>query len=204
MPQKVAIGLLIAVVALGGMSCATKKNRPVSPAVSAPQSAAEYEAQLRSTINKYIDAAGQDKETERAPLVRRRPYYFKAYSIYPSDAAGAEITLQRRESRTRPYIADAKVEKLRYYTEMQKKRKAARQDDHFFRDTGYETLTYEYRNDRWWRVGSMFVPEKAEENVNGEWLPRREEVKVFLEPEEEDGYWVVRKFKQWFGRKNRD
>ncbi len=200
MPQKVAIGLLIVMAGIVGVSCAAKREKGPALDLSSPQSAAEFEAQLREAVNRYMASAGRDEDMTRAPITRRRPYYFKEFVIYPSDASEAQVTLQQRESRTRPYIADAKVDKRRYYTDPHKKRKSAQQDLKFYRDTGHETLTYEYRDNRWWRVGSLFIPEKSEEYVNGEWLPRREEVRVFVEPEEPEGFWLIRKFRQWFRR----
>jgi len=200
MPHKVAIGLLIVLTGVMGMSCAAKREKSPALDLSSPQSAAEYEAALREVVNRHVAHAGREEDMTRAPLIRRRPYYLKEFVLYPSDASEAQVTLQHRESRTRPYIADVKVEKRRYYTEPQKKRKAAQQDLQFYRDTGHETLTYEYRDNRWWRVGSLFVPEKSEEYINGEWLPRQEEVRVFVEPEDRGGFWLTRKFRQWFRR----
>ena len=54
--------------------------------------------------------------------------------------------------------------------------------------TGEETLTFEYRNGRWVRIGSLFVAEKTEENVNGEWVPLQEEVERTVAAEEDAGF----------------
>jgi len=77
---------------------------------------------------------------------------------------------------------------------LHRKRGEAEQDANFLRDTGSETDTYELRNGKWVRVGSMFVATKSEENVNGEWLPVNETVKRTVAAEEQKarGGWFKR------------
>lgn len=151
----------------------------------------DYEDALRESVERYVQAAHRNRDEKKAAVRRAKPYYFKEYSVYPENAENLDIEYKETESRTRPVIAEVTLDRVRYSTRLHRKREDARQDDNFFRDTGAETLTYELRNGRWRRVGSLFVANKTEEYVNGEWVPRREEVERVLEAEERKG---------WFGR----
>ncbi len=169
-------------------------EKPGSGAASEPVevvSREDYEKVLRETVERHLEVAQRNREEQKQAIQRAKPYYFKEYSVYPNGMADADIEYKETESRTRRVIAEVTVDKVRYATRLHRKREDARQDENFFRDTGVETLTYELRSGRWRRVGSLFVAEKTEEFVNGEWVPRREEVERVLEAEEGKG---------WFGR----
>jgi hypothetical protein len=81
---------------------------------------------------------------------------------------------------------------LRYATRMHRKRDQAQADGNFLRDTGAQTISYELRNGKWWRAGSLFVAEKTEEYVSGEWVPVQEEVQRTVAAEEENANWFNR------------
>lgn len=187
------LGLLAVVLAAG---CATTK----SAAVTAPGKD-EYEATLRALVKERVAEANRDQDSARKRVVKQHPFYLKEYSVYEDPGSDFEVVMRPQEARTRPFMADVKLTKTRYSTRIQKKAKLAKADEAFFRATGQETLTFELRNSDWKQVGSLFVAEKTEENVNGEWVPRREEVKrVFREEEDTDGWWIWRKIKKWVGR----
>jgi len=103
-------------------------------------------------------------------VAKRSPYFYRHYDVYPEGATGLTIAMQERDTRSIPYMADVTVAKQVFSTRLHRKRKEAEKDANFLRDTGAETATYELRNSKWTRVGSMFVASKSEENVNGEWV----------------------------------
>ena len=153
--------------------------------------AADPETELRAVVRREIEALDHTGAIDRDNVIRRRPYWLKEYVEYPDDASNLEVQVTETESRTKPFIADVKVPKVRFATKLHRDRQAAQQDTNFYRHTGTETLTYEYRNGRWVRVGSLFVADASEENVGGQWVQVQPEEQTVLQPEEEHG---------WFGR----
>jgi len=192
----------VTMVSLMLVSCAhipffhrDKREAGVSTEMAAVQKkTTDYENELRGLVTGHIDAAAKSGDAGRTQVVRRKPYFYKEYEIYPEGAGDLKITIQEKESRSVPYIADVTMSKQRYATRMHRKRGEAEQDRNFLRDTGTETDTYELRNGKWTRVGSMFVATKSEESVNGEWLPVDETVKRTVASEEQKakGGWLKR------------
>ncbi len=188
-----ALGVLAIAIAAG---CATTK-----PPAAAASGKDEYEARLRGQVQQQVAEVNRDQESAKNRVVKRHPFYLKEYSVYSEPSAELEVIMRPQEARTRPFLADVKLAKTLYATRLQKRAKDAKADTAFFRDTGMETLTFELRNGDWKQVGSLFVADKSEEYVNGEWMPRREEVKrVFREEEDTEGWWIWRKVKKWVGR----
>ncbi|MBM3290797.1 MAG: hypothetical protein FJY92_11660 [Candidatus Hydrogenedentes bacterium] len=190
---------------LAAVSCGTfgGKSDPVAPAQpSAPVSGADdREARLREAVDAYIQSTGQASNDATGKLQHKTPYYFKEYYLYSEGAAQASVDIQEIESRTVPYRASVKVAKQRFSTKLHRKRDEAAADSNYARDTGYETLSFEMRNGRWYRAGSMFVAEKTEEFVNGEWVPAQEEVERTVAAEEEQaGSWWERAWESVTGR----
>lgn len=151
----------------------------------------EQRAQLREVVSSQLSDAQRRANTDKNDLIAREPYYYKEYSVYPGSAGDAVITLRELETRAAPYIADVRLDKVRYSTRLNRDRSAARNDTNFLRDTGSETVTYELRGGHWVRVGTLFVADTTEEYVNGEWVPTQEEVRRTVAIEREKG---------WFGR----
>ena len=162
---------------------------PSAEVVPGPMTKEQVASELRTLVTKEIAAASRD---DRNTVERRRPYYFKQYAEYPASDEVA-IDFQERDSRTTPYSAEVNLPKVRYATRLHRVREEAATDQNFLRDTGNETISFEFRNGRWVRLGSLFHAEKVEENVNGEWLPVREEVKRTVAAEEQNS-------EGWFGR----
>jgi len=189
----------VVLLAFSSVSCARVggwMGRSPQPAETAgPQVAVQRlsgedpEAQLRRQVETEIAAHNQAAATDRNRVIRRRPFWLKEYAEFPAPTV-MQVEIQETESRSRPYLADVRVEKVRFATKMHRDRGAAQQDTHFFRDTGMETMTYEYRNGRWQRVGGLFVAERSEEMVNGQWVAVREPAQRAEAPEEPG----------WFGR----
>jgi hypothetical protein len=189
----------MAVMVLMASSCATVAtvggwfhgHKP-EPAVAAAapdtapvqKTAKDHEDDLRALVVAEIEAAGKTADADRSQVAKRAPYYYRHYEVYPEGSIGLKIAMQERETRSIPYMADVTVAKQIYATRMYRKRKEAEKDANFLRDTGAETATYELRNSKWTRVGSMFVANKSEENVNGEWVPIDETVKRVAVAEE--------------------
>jgi len=167
---------------------------PLAETMAVQKTAKDHENELRTLVTGQIDAVAKSGDAGGTQVVKRMPYFYKQYEVYPQGAADLKITMQEKESRSVPYIADVTMSKQRYATRMHRKRGEAEQDRNFLRDTGTETDTYELRNGKWARVGSMFVATKSEENVNGEWLPVDETVKRTVASEEEKakGGWLKR------------
>ncbi len=166
--------------------------------VSETVSKDSYEAELRDLVRDYVREEGS--EDGRGQVIKRKPYYYKEYSVYPDGADNMQIDIQEQESRTVPYIAQVKLPKQRFATKLHRKRDEAVADSNFLRDTGEETLTFELRSQRWHRVGSLFVAEKTEEMVNGEWVPAKEEVERTVSAEEKEGNWFNRAWSTITGR----
>ena len=165
------------------------------------QTASDYEAELRKLFRKHIEATARNVEAERQRVIRKKPHFYREYSVYPNDADDFEVLVQKTESLTKPCIADVTVAKLRFATRLHRKRDEARGDSNFLRDTGAEKVTFELRNNKWVRVGSLFVADKTEENVNGEWAPLKEEIQRTVAAEEEKrGSWLKRTWNSITGR----
>lgn len=186
-----AFGLLLTAVSCGTFG-GGGGNAGVATAPSAPvEGDADRDARLREAVDNYIQATGQASSDATGKLQHKKPYYFKEYYLYPSGSAQAAIDIQEIESLTVPYRASVKIDKQRFSTKMHRKRDEAVGDSNYARDTGAETLTFEMRNGRWYRAGSLFVAEKTEEFVNGEWVPAQEEVERTVAAEEEasESWW---------------
>ncbi|HUW61447.1 MAG TPA: hypothetical protein VMZ06_10610 [Candidatus Bathyarchaeia archaeon] len=157
---------------------------PAAPAVSDSDRAAA----LLKTVQQSIDSANRRGAGQRDAVVQRKPYFFKAYDVYSGNAEDAKIVIQEKDSHSLPYVADVTLEKQRFATRLHRKRMDAERDSSFLRETGTETVTYEYRNGKWKRAGSLFVAEKKEEQVNGEWAAVKEEPKPAIKSEGTRGW----------------
>jgi hypothetical protein len=171
---------------------------PPETTVSETVSKENLDAELRALASKRVnDVGGEDG---RGKVIKRKPYYYKEYAIYPDGSGDMQVDIREQDSRTVPYTAQVKLSKQRFATKLHRKRDEAVADSNFLRDTGTETLTFELRSQRWWRVGSLFVAERTEELVNGEWVPAKEEVERTVAEEEKDGNWFNRAWSNITGR----
>ena len=188
----------------GAVSCATT-DHPGSAASPQPAEEvlrAEYEAKLQKIARRYVESGHRNQERDRGSIAKRKPYYMKRYSVYDEIPEVLDLEVREKDSRTRPYSGELRIAKQRFYTKMHRRRKEAREDEHFYRDTGEEVVSFEMRNGRWRCVGSLFVAQTSEENVNGEWLPREVEVRGTYAGEPSN-HWVKRVFRKVF-RRNKD
>lgn len=151
-----------------------------------------YEAALDNLIRAHIEAANRDGQARRSTLVKRLPYYLKEYGIYPEGVDSFQVVMQEVESRTTPYVADVRLRKVRFATRFHRSKDAARHDDDFLRDTGTEILTFEFQNGRWRKVGALFIAEKTEENVDGEWVAAQEAIDRSAAAEQGNQGWFKR------------
>jgi hypothetical protein len=175
----------------GGVSTGSIVQQESEDSAQGPQSRDAYEQRLRALVSKAVSNASDSAEARQSSVIRRSPYYFREYSLYPKGAASADFAIRETESRTAPYVADVIIEKTRFATRLHRRRDEAQGDLNFLRDTGTETITYEMRNGRWVRVGSLFIAERTEESINGEWVPVEEIVQRTIAAEEEaaGGWW---------------
>ncbi|HOC72741.1 MAG TPA: hypothetical protein PKL54_07990 [Candidatus Hydrogenedentes bacterium] len=192
-----ALAMMATISGCFGGGRAIVQDDPSAEAVSGA-SREEAETALRGIVEKHLQAEAGRGSAAGPDMVRRRPYYFREYVEYPSGAGGMEIVLRENDSRIRPLSGEVRVAKVRHSTRMHRSRGEAAEDANFFRDTGTEMLNYELRNGRWRRVGSLFVADKTEEFLNGEWVPRREEEQR-VAPEAQPG-WFARMISKITGR----
>ena len=192
-----ALTLLVAL----GASCAHLKfwdrDAPQPAAASAADASApvetlgvsesERDARLRQAIQRHIDRNSGDEQR----LVRRRPYFYREYSVYPGGAASADVTIAETDSRLTPYQATVRLEKQRFATRLHRNRDGARNDADFLRDTGEEVVNFEWRGASWEKVGSLFVADRTEEWVNEQWVAVRPREGTLAADEEERG-WLSR------------
>ena len=179
-----------------------KKGDVAANAADGPVAAAakdEVESRLQDAVKGYIQAELRRGNKAKPDLVHKRPYYYKEYVEYPDGADRFDVQLRDNDSRTRPFIAEVKMNKVRFSTRMHRQRDAAEEDANFLRDTGAETLNYELRNGRWHRLGSLYVAAKTEENLAGEWVPRRDDT-VRVNPSESKPGWFSRTWSKITGK----
>ncbi|MBI4559516.1 MAG: hypothetical protein HY706_18160 [Candidatus Hydrogenedentes bacterium] len=193
--------LSIIVVALLCASCAlwrdrnAERNAPDEPEITAQSPAKDTgedrESQLKGLVRARIEMAARNQENRKARLISRPPYHFKEYDEYPQGPDTYHIEMRETESRTAPASANVTIPKVRFATRLHRDRDEAQADTNFFRDTGAETVTYEFRYGKWLRAGSLFVAEKTEENVNGAWQPVEPKVERTVPQEEEqaESWW---------------
>ncbi len=203
----------VLVLALGLMSsCATVKGwrggSADEPTVVQAENAlettatpAEMEAELLRLVKRHIEENEADSSNNQGRVIRKKPYYFKEYSNYPGTVKDAKVELTETESRTSPFVADVKLDKVRHATRLHRRREEARADDGFLRDTGVETLSYELRNGRWTRVGSFFLAETTEEKVNGDWVVVQRVIERTVVAEEPQPGWFGKAWSRVSGKK---
>jgi len=189
--------ILVCLLAVSVCSCSIFRHgkseggavAPVAAGQAGPAvSDADREAALLKTVQQSIDAANRQGAVQRDAVVQRKPYFFKAYDVYSGSAEDAKVVTQEKDSHSLPYVADVTIEKQRFATRLHHKKTDAERDTSFLRETGMETVTYEYRNGKWKRAGSLFVAQKKEAQVNGEWAAVKEEPKPAIKSEETRGW----------------
>lgn len=164
----------------------------VASAAAAPVSDSDREAALLKTVQQNIDEANQQGNDQRGSVIQRKPFFFKAYDVYSGSAKDAKVVIQEKDSHSLPYVADVTLDKQRFATKLYRKRAEAEADSSFRRETGSETVTYEFRNGKWKRAGSLFVADKTEEQVNGNWAAVKEEPKPAAIKTEQTRGWLGR------------
>lgn len=154
---------------------------------------------LRAEVRKRIEINARTLNEQKARLQYRAPYWFKEYAEYTGGSNDFEVQTSTTESRTAPMTASVEIDRLRFSTRLHRERKEAAADDNFLRDTGSESLSYEFRNGRWHLNGSTFVADKSEELVAGEWVPVEETQQRTVAEEEKPG-WFTRTWSTITGR----
>jgi hypothetical protein len=177
--RSVVIVILLAVLP----SCALWRGSPgrdgavVAVELPSELSESEYRALLDNAVHDAITAASG---RSTAKFILHKPYFHKTYAEYPDGVNGYTAQMRDTDSRTAPMSADVTISKLRYSTRLQRNREQARQDENYFRDTGTETVSMEFRNGAWRRMGSLFVAERTEEQVGGEWVRIQKDIPAEL------------------------
>lgn len=187
----------IACMALILSACAGSKDKKLKSNVQAPgidfakATPEESEAELRGLVEALVQSAPSDEDPDAARFLKRAPYYFKEYTVYPEGTKGYTLDMHEKESKTAPYAAEVTLAALRYSTRLEKSREVARNDSNFYRATGVKTLSFELRNGKWRRRGSFYETEEKEEFVEGKWVLASEVRPSAVSHEPEQG---------WFGR----
>lgn len=143
----------------------------------------ELESALLERVRAHIEAAHETQDETRGEVRYERPFYFREYAEYPEGVDAVTTEIEPTDSRITPYTATVEIPRTRFSTRMHRSAEAARQDSNFFRSIGTERLSYELRNNRWVKTGSLFVAERTEEYVDGEWRPVQEVAARSPEPE---------------------
>ncbi len=160
----------------------------------------DEESALREMVTNSVNRANAGHDASRSVLVRRNPYFYKQYVYYPDGISLMDVSTRETESRTAPKVADVRLRKQRYVTQLHRKKDEARADEDFLRDTGDEIITYELRNGKWRRVSSLFVAESVEHMVDGVWMPVEEVDRIDDADAEEDLGWFGRIWNSVVGR----
>lgn len=198
--KKIISAVTICVLLLTGFSCATVKGwisrdskktetQNSSREITHIPTKEDYIQELQQIVKSEIKSV---MATDKNYIYRKRPYFWKNYSTYNNVEGPFVINIQETDSKSKPYIAKIELEKTMYYTKLHKTRRDTEEDMNFIRSRGKETLTYELRNGRWIKIGSLFVPEQTEKKVGDSWVPLKEEEIQKEQPEEPKQGWFNR------------
>lgn len=186
--------LLMAAVFAGLSGCNILRRGGTGDTFSDPQftpTRAQAEERLHDIVRDYIRETQHDYDRRTAPVIRRRPYFLREFVHYPDGPDVFDVEFREIDSRIRPLLAEVQLNKVRYSTRMHRKRDRAEEDRNFLRDTGEETLVYEWRSGRWTLISVFFNAHKTEELIADEWQPRRDDTLRVIPEEDQPG---------WFGR----
>ena len=194
--RRLALLTLMLVVAAQLAGCAALGRRS-APAGEPPAEAARaatprnaLQQQLAEEARAHLSqSAGQGPEDAR--LVRREPFYFRTCNVYPDGLSNLRIDMRETDSRIAPYAADVQLMCHRISTPMHRSRDAAREETTFLRDVGMKVLSYEHRNGRWVRTGSMHLVDRTDQWTGAGWVPV-ESKPVRVAPGAESGSWFQR------------
>lgn len=176
-------------------SCALWRGSPggggEAMAVELPPelSESEYRARLDDTVRAEIAASSG---RAKARFVSHKPYFYKTYAEYPDGPDSYTVDMRDTDSRTAPMSADVTIGKRRFSTRLNRNREQARQDENYLRDTGEETVSLEFRNGEWRRMGSIFVTGRTEELVDGEWVRGQKDIPAALGDTAGEAGWFSR------------
>lgn len=172
------------------------KAPPASEATGETEAESEqldaFEARLRALVRGELRSAGSQPDRPSTKVINEKPHYYKEYFVYPNGEDDYTLEFTESESHTTPLSAEMNVEKIRFATRLHSKKEDARLDETFIRGTGTETTSYELRNGKWRRLGSLYVAEKTEKLIDGEWRSFRDTPSRSQAAEEESKSWWQR------------
>jgi len=184
-------------------ACATSGGKQSAGALDDAPVVSPREAELREIVARRVQGLNESGAASRSRLLRRKPYFYKEYAEYPSGGSEMALSVNESDSRTAPYWAEVRLEKVRYATSFARNRGEARSNSDFVRATGVETTSYQLRNGKWVLVGSLFVAEKREQLLDGQWQPVQESSRSSLFTEDTDapqGNWFSRGWRRLRGQ----
>lgn len=125
---------------------------------------------LRTHMKSEINKNASHNSPDSAVFNSQKQSYFKEYYSYPDADEFVVVQVQPRDSRTIPYHGTIKIAKIRYATKIHAQRDTARRDETYQKDSGFETISFEWRNGAWYRRGGLFVAVTSEKEVDGAWV----------------------------------
>jgi len=165
---------LPAMIVVCAIGCASTGGNSVQGPVAEAPTREQLEAKLRAVVDEDL-ARARKEQGATAEVTFKRPYYYKEFYELPGAEAVYSLDFTEKESRTTPLTAEMEVEKVRYATRLKTDRDAAQKDDNFLRSHGISYVSYELRNGEWRRLGDLFLADKTEESIAGEWQQVKEE-----------------------------
>lgn len=175
------------------------KADPVPADTKTQVSTGDPEAALHEVVRARIGREGELDPARDANLVDARPYWYRELVVYPDGPEAYTLEMRETTSKTIPYTGHVELRQIRYATKLHRSRSKAAQDTNFYRSFGTKFLTYRYSNGEWREEGSMFVAERKEEKVGGEWVLVRKEDEAPLTTQEPEPGWLGQLWQNIFG-----
>jgi hypothetical protein len=180
--KSILLSFLFIGIVLGVTGCAGGGKNVTTSATDTrvERSLEELEELLRARMQNEIKKNESYNSPGTAKFNGQKTSYYKEYYSYPDGDNFVVVEVQPRDSRTIPYQGTIKIAKETYATKIHGQRDTARKDEAYQKDSGFETVSFEWRNGDWYRRGALFVAVTSEKEVDGTWvsqstnLPRTE------------------------------
>jgi hypothetical protein len=186
---------------LTGCATAGRVRMPKNPDPVIQGEVTEEKAQkaLSMKIGREIEFlqgnAMQYKEQVLSVTINGKTYYYKFYDEFPEGAEKATVTVEKTDTLSPSYTAEAKYRKIRYQTKYLKSRSKASSDADFIRDEGIQKNTYAFDGKVWRLRSSIFEITKSSLYREDQWVASQRIKRI----EEEKPEYFVDKLRTLFG-----